>query len=200
MSPVTSPYAIRIVGDPVLRQKTPEMTDIDGKMHDLVQGMFEAMYAAPGIGLAAPQVGVKERFFVYDLGDDRGGQQVLINPLITGSDGEWTYEEGCLSVPGQYFEITRPKEIEVTGRDLDGNEVSFEADELLARLVQHELDHLDGVLLLDHLDDDQAKAAKKHVRELQMRKANEVADLEALRSPSLRSEAPKKRFFGLGAK
>lgn len=184
----------------MLRQKTPEMTDIDGKMHDLVQGMFEAMYAAPGIGLAAPQVGVKERFFVYDLGDDRGGQQVLINPVITGSDGEWTYEEGCLSVPGQYFEITRPKEIEVTGRDLDGNEVSFEADELLARLVQHELDHLDGVLLLDHLDDDQAKAAKKHVRELQMRKANEVADLEALRSPSLRSEAPKKRFFGLGAK
>jgi peptide deformylase len=76
-------------------------------------------------------------------------------------------------VPGQYFEITRPKQIEVTGRDLDGNEISFEADELLARLIQHELDHLDGVLLLDHLDEDQAKAAKKFVRELQMSRADE---------------------------
>jgi len=197
MPPAARPLAIRIVGDPVLRQKTPEMTDIDGHFADLVPRMFEAMYAAPGIGLAAPQVGVNERFFVYDLGDDTG-QQVLINPTITGSDGEWTYEEGCLSVPGQYFEITRPKTIEVSGRDLDGNEVSFEADELLARLVQHELDHLDGVLLLDHLDADQAKAAKKHVRELQMRKANEADDLAALaREPGLRSEAPRKRL-GLG--
>lgn len=199
MSPASSPYAIRIVGDPVLRQKTPEMTDIDGKMAALVEAMFEAMYAAPGIGLAAPQVGVKQRFFVYDLGDDRGGQQVLINPVITGSDGEWTYEEGCLSVPGQYFEITRPKVIEVTGRDLDGNEVSFEADELLARLVQHELDHLDGVLLIDHLDEDQAKAAKKHVRELQMAKSSRSddvgGDLAALReAPGLQSESPRKRL------
>lgn len=178
-----SPYAIRIVGDPVLRQRTPDVTDIDGKMAKLVEDMFTTMYAAPGIGLAAPQVGVQQRFFVYDIGEDRGGEpSVLINPVITGSDGEWTYEEGCLSVPGQYFEITRPKQIEVSGIDLDGNEVAFEADELLARLVQHELDHLDGVLLLDHLDDDQAKAAKKHVRELQMREDSEPEPADRLLS------------------
>ena len=194
MPSTAGPLAIRLVGDPVLRKQTPEMTDIDGSIVGLVERMFEAMYAAPGIGLAAPQVGVDQRFFVYDLGDERG-RQVLINPVITGSDGEWSYEEGCLSVPGQYFEIVRPKQIEVSGRDLDGNEVSFEADELLARLVQHELDHLDGVLLLDHLDADQAKAAKKHVRELQMRKAEQVDDLTALRSaPGLQSETPKRRL------
>jgi len=169
-----SPYAVRIVGDPVLRQKAAPVVDIDAKMHKLVEDMFTTMYAAPGIGLAAPQVGVQKRFFVFDMGDDEGGQQVLINPEITGSDGEWTYEEGCLSVPGRYFEITRPKQIEITGRDLDGNEVSFEADELLARLMQHELDHLDGVLLLDHLDADQAKDAKKFVRELQMQQYDDA--------------------------
>lgn len=191
MSPGLNPYAIRIVGDPVLRQRAADVTDIDDKMHRLVKGMFAAMYEAPGIGLAAPQVGVQQRFFVYDLGDDQG-QQVLINPVITGSDGEWTFDEGCLSVPGQYFEIVRPKEIEVSGRDLDGNEVSFEADELLSRLIQHELDHLDGVLLLDHLDADQAKAAKKHVRELQMRRAEAAGD-------PLGDEAPRKRLgLGLG--
>lgn len=189
MPTAASPYAIRIVGDPVLRQKAADVTDIDGKMHKLVSDMFVTMYEAPGIGLAAPQVGVQKRFFVYDLGDD-AGQQVLINPQITGSDGEWTYDEGCLSVPGQYFEITRPKQIEVSGRDLDGNEVSFEADELLARLIQHELDHLDGVLLLDHLDDDQKKAAKKFVRELQMERANRADELAGL-STDL---APKKRL------
>lgn len=190
------PLSIRIVGDPVLRQKTPEMTDIDGAFVALVDSMFDAMYAAPGIGLAAPQVGVAQRFFVYDLGDDTG-RQVLVNPVITGTDGEWTYDEGCLSVPGQYFEIVRPKQIEVSGRDLDGNEVSFEADELLARLIQHELDHLDGVLLLDLLDADQAKAAKKAVREEQMRRANVDGDLAALRDSGSGLQSTPKRRLGL---
>lgn len=156
---------IRIVGDPALRQVAEEVTEIDGAFVDLVDRMFETMYAAPGIGLAAPQVGVGQRFFVYDLGDD---PLVLVNPVITGSDGEWWFDEGCLSVPGQSFEICRPKQIEVTGVDLSGNDVSFEADELLSRLIQHELDHLDGVLLLDHLEPDVAKAAKRAVREAAM--------------------------------
>ena len=112
------------------------------------------MYDAPGLGLAAPQVGVQKRLFVYDLGE---GPRTLVNPVISEARGEWSYEEGCLSVPGLSFEIMRPKEIHLTGYDLDGNEVSIEADELLARLFQHELDHLDGVLLLEHLDDDQRK-------------------------------------------
>jgi peptide deformylase len=93
---------------------------------------------------------------------------VLINPVVTEASGEWEFAEGCLSVPGLHFDIVRPKEIHVTGIDLHGNEVSFEADELLARLVQHELDHLDGVLLLEHLDDDQRREAKRAVRRLQL--------------------------------
>jgi len=101
---------------------------------------------------------------------------VLINPTITESDGEWVFEEGCLSVPGMSFEIVRPKQILVTGIDLDGNEVSFEADELWSRLIQHEIDHLDGVLLLEHLNDDQRKEALK---ELSARKlAAEAAQAE----------------------
>ena len=90
---------------------------------------------------------------------------MLINPVVTESDGEWEYAEGCLSVPGMSFEIVRPKQILVTGIDLDGNEVSIEADELFSRLIQHEIDHLDGVLLLEHLDDDQRKAALKELAE-----------------------------------
>ena len=184
-----SPYSIRIVGDPVLRQQAAEVTDIDAKLVKLVDDMFATMYEAPGLGLAAPQVGVQKRFFVYDMSrDDTPDRQVLINPRITGSDGEWWFEEGCLSVPGRYFEICRPKQIEVTGIDLDGNEVSFEAGELLSRLIQHELDHLDGVLLLDHLDEDQAKDAKKFVRELQMRRLDDAERSEGS------GDAPRKRL------
>jgi peptide deformylase len=162
-----APYAIRIVGDPVLRQKAAEVSDIDGKIAKLVEDMLPTMYDAAGLGLAAPQVGVQKRLFVYDLQDDTG-PKVLINPTISESRGEWVYEEGCLSVPGLHWEIVRPKEVHLTGYDLDGNEVSFEADELLARLFQHELDHLDGKLLLDLLDADQRKEAMRAMRERQI--------------------------------
>lgn len=164
---MASPYAIRIVGDPVLRQRADEVTDIDGRLAKLCEDMVQTMYDAPGLGLAAPQVGVQKRFFVYDLGAG-DGSQVLINPVITETAGEWEYYEGCLSVPGLGFDIVRPKEVHVTGVDLDGNEVSFEADELLSRLMQHELDHLDGVLLLDHLDEEQRREAKRAIRERAM--------------------------------
>ena len=159
------PYAIRVFGDPVLTQRAAEVDDINGALVRLADDMLTTMYEAPGLGLAAPQVGVQKRLFVYDAGD---GPAVLVNPVISESSGEWAYEEGCLSVPGLSWEIIRPKEIHLTGYDLDGNEVSFEADELLSRLFQHELDHLDGVLLLEHLDDDQRKAAKKALREQAM--------------------------------
>lgn len=147
---------IRTYGDPVLRTKASEVTDIDGKFVDLCDKMFDTMYEAPGIGLAAPQVGVQKRFFVYDTEDEAG---VLINPQIVESKGEWTFEEGCLSIPGMTLEIVRPKIITVTGIDFDGNEVVFEADELFARLIQHELDHLDGVLMVERLEDKQRKEA-----------------------------------------
>jgi peptide deformylase len=165
--PVTS-FAIRIIGDPVLRQRANEVTEIDGKVATLAAGMTTALHEAGGLAVAAPQVGSLKRLFVYEL-DDEQGPQVIINPVIAESSGEWTYHEGCLSVPGLYWDIVRPKEVHLTGLDLDGNEVSFEADELLARMFQHELDHLDGVLLLEHLDDEQRKEAKKAVRELQLR-------------------------------
>ena len=164
---------IRTYGDPVLNTRASEVTDIDGKFVRLCDEMFVAMYDAPGIGLAAPQVGVQKRFFVYDYDENPG---VLINPVIAESDGEWAFDEGCLSVPGMSFEIIRPKQILVTGVDLDGNEVEVEADELFARLIQHEIDHLDGVLLLEHLDDDQRKAAIKELHERQVAAKAESAE------------------------
>lgn len=155
-----SSQRIRTYGDPVLNTKATDVTDIDGKFIKLCDDMFVAMYEAPGIGLAAPQVGVQKRFFVYDVDEEPG---VLINPTIEESDGEWVFEEGCLSVPGMSFEIVRPKQILVRGIDLDGSSVTIEADELFSRLIQHEIDHLNGVLLLEHLDDDQRREALKEL-------------------------------------
>ena len=160
---MTAPYEIRVIGDPVLRARSAEVTDIDAKLAKLADDMLATMYEAPGLGLAAPQVGVQKRLFVYDLNDGLGARTV-INPTISESRGEWEFEEGCLSVPGLAWEIVRPKEIHLTGHDLDGNEVSIEADEVEARLFQHELDHLDGRLLLELLDADQRKAAMKALR------------------------------------
>ena len=158
-----APYSIRVVGDPVLRQRSPEITTIDGRLAKLAEDMIVTMYEAPGVGLAAPQVGVEKRMFVYDVGD---GAHTVINPVISESRGEWAYEEGCLSVPGLSWDIVRPKELLLTGVDLDGNDVAVEADELLARCFQHELDHLDGVLLLERLDPDTRRKAMRTIRDL----------------------------------
>jgi peptide deformylase len=161
------PYSIRIFGDPVLKQRAAEITDVDGTLVRLAEDMIVTMHEAPGVGLAAPQVGVQKRLFVYDLQDGEGAK-TIVNPVISESSGEWTYEEGCLSVPGLAWEIVRPKEVHLTGYDLDGNEVSIEADELQARLFQHELDHLDGVLLLERLDPDTRKEAMRTLREINL--------------------------------
>ena len=158
-------YDIRIIGDPVLRPRAREVTDVDQSLVSLVDDMLDTMYAAPGIGLAAPQVGVNKRLFVWDIGE---GPFAMINPEVRESDGEWVFEEGCLSVPGLSWEIVRPKTIHIVGRDLDGNEIEYEADELESRMFQHELDHLDGTLLIERLDDDTRKAAMKTLRELRM--------------------------------
>jgi peptide deformylase len=158
-----APYTIRIFGDPVLKQRAAEVSNIDGSLARLADDMIETMLAAPGVGLAAPQVGVQKRLFVYQLDPDEG-PQTIINPVITETSGEWEYEEGCLSIPGLYFPIVRPKEVHLTGYDLDGKEVSIEADEVLARAFQHELDHLDGRLLLELLDSGQRKAAMRELR------------------------------------
>src|SRR6516165_11827065 len=152
---------IRQYGDPVLKERTREVENIDGSVAALVESMVETMYAAPGSGLAANQVGVQRRIFVYDIGD---GAQTIINPRIVESDGEWVYDEGCLSVPGLSWEILRPNAVHLVGLDLDGNEVSIEATELEGRVFQHELDHLDGILLVERLNEDQRKEALKILR------------------------------------
>ncbi len=158
-----STYPIRVYGDPVLRQRAREVDEIDGRLKVLADDMVETMVAAPGVGLAAPQVGVQKRLFVYDTGDG-GGPRTIVNPTIAESDGEWTFEEGCLSVPGLSWPIVRPRHIHLVGWDLDGNEVSIEATEFEARVLQHEVDHLDGVLLVERLDDDQRKEALRILR------------------------------------
>lgn len=160
-------YEIRTIGDPVLKQKAAEVTDIDGKIARLVDDMIETMYDAPGVGLAAPQIGVQKQLFVWDLNDGTGAH-AMVNPRIVESEGEWAYEEGCLSVPGLSWEIVRPNLVHVVGVDLDGNDVDYEASELEGRMFQHELDHLNGVLLVERLDEDQAKAAKRQVRDLML--------------------------------
>jgi peptide deformylase len=176
-----APYTIRVFGDPVLKQRATDVSDIDGSVARLVDDMFATLYESDsGIGLAAPQVGVQKRIFVYDVDDE---QVTLINPRIVESDGEWEYQEGCLSLPGMYFPIVRPKQVHLVAHDLDGNEISLEADELLARLFQHELDHLDGKLMLEHLDDDTRKQALRVLRE---RAQAEVAEPEPRRGLGLR--------------
>jgi peptide deformylase len=123
--------------------------------------MIETMHDAPGVGLAANQIGVQKRLFVYDKGD---GAHVVVNPVIVETSGEWTYEEGCLSVPGLSWPIVRANEVHLTGFDLDGNEIDIQTSEYEGRIFQHECDHLDGVLLVERLSDDQKKEAKKILR------------------------------------
>jgi len=156
-------HSIRLFGDPVLRQATSDITEIDGNLKRLADDMLETMYAAPGVGLAAPQIGIQKRLFVYDAGD---GPSVVINPKITQSSGEWTFKEGCLSVPRLSWPIVRPREILLEGFDIDGNEIAIEAEEYLARVYQHEVDHLDGVLLIERLDPDLRKEAMRTLRQL----------------------------------
>ncbi len=148
-------------GDPVLTQATTPVEDINGRIAALAEVMIETMYEAPGAGLAANQIGVQKRLFVYDQGD---GPVVVVNPVIVETDGEWTFEEGCLSVPGLSWEITRPNAVHLTGYDLDGNEIDIETDEYEGRIFQHEMDHLEGVLLVERLDEDQRREAKKLLR------------------------------------
>jgi peptide deformylase len=152
---------IRTYGDPVLREATRDVEEIDGRLAALADTMIETMRAAPGVGLAANQIGIAKRLFVYDAGD---GPVTVINPRLVESDGEFTYLEGCLSVPGYAWEITRANRVHLVGLDLDGNELSLEADEYEGRIFQHELDHLDGVLLVERLDPDQRKEARALLR------------------------------------
>ena len=156
---------IRTWGDPVLSQVGAPIEEIDDTLLALVDDMIQTMYDAPGVGLAAQQVGVLRQVFVYDVGEGPG---VLLNPEIVETSGEWTYEEGCLSVPGLFFPISRPEAVHIRGLDLDGNEVAHEGHELLGRVFQHEYDHLQGMLLLERLDKATRKQAMRALRERAM--------------------------------
>ena len=158
-------YTIRTFGDPVLKTKAAAVTEIDGKIARLVDDMFETLYESDsGIALAAPQIGVQKQIVVWDIDDQ---PMALINPVVVESDGEWVYSEGCLSIPELYVDILRPNQVLVRGLDIDGNEVEIEADELMGRMFQHEIDHLNGVLMFDRMTPDQRKAAMADYRTLQ---------------------------------
>ncbi|HEV2427573.1 MAG TPA: peptide deformylase [Acidimicrobiales bacterium] len=153
---------IRVYGDPVLHQPTLEVERFDAALRQLAERMIETMYAAPGVGLAANQVGVRQRMFVYDKGD---GAHVVVNPRIVETSGEWTYEEGCLSVPGLSWPIVRPNRVHLVGVDLDGEPIDLEVDEYEGRILQHETDHLDGVVLVERLSDEPKREARRTLAE-----------------------------------
>ncbi|CAN5147543.1 peptide deformylase [soil metagenome] len=139
---------IRVLGDPVLRRETEPVSDITDELRELVADMFTTMQAAEGIGLAAPQVGRSERVAVVDV---EGTTLTLINPEIIVSAGAGKAEEGCLSIPEIYGEVTRPETIVVRATDLQGNPFELESGELVARCILHEIDHLHGKLFIDYL-------------------------------------------------
>ncbi|MCX6010795.1 MAG: peptide deformylase [Chloroflexi bacterium] len=142
---------IRTLHDPVLRQKSKRVKTIDGSIQKLIENMLETVRAAPGrAGLAAPQVGTSLRVIVIDI---PGAENVvLINPEIVKRSGERPVTEGCLSVPGYYGEIKRAESVTAKGRDASGKEIRIKAEELLAQALEHEIDHLNGILYIDHLE------------------------------------------------
>ena len=139
--------------DSVLRKKCLKVKNIDETLITLADNMIETMYAAPGLGLAANQVGVSSNFFVIDVGVEKETRDpvIIINPVITASEEEVMGEEGCLSIPEVFAEVKRSQHVEVKGYDLKGNELRYEAEGFLARAFQHEIDHLNGVLFWDNL-------------------------------------------------
>jgi peptide deformylase len=138
------------VPEPVLRQKSKRVRSIDGSVRKLAGDMLETMHAASGVGLAAPQVGVPLRVIVIGMPEEE--DFVLINPEIVRRSGERLVTEGCLSIPGYFGEIKRAQRVTVKGKDLSGKEVRIKAEELLAQALEHEIDHINGVLYIDHLE------------------------------------------------
>jgi peptide deformylase len=140
--------SLHLLGSPVLRQRSAEVGAVDDEVRRLVDDMFETMDAAKGVGLAANQVGVARRVAVVDADGDRF---VMIDPVILETEGRSTAEEGCLSIPDVYGDVTRPERVVIEAVDQDGTRYRREATGLKARAIQHEIDHLDGILFLDHL-------------------------------------------------
>ncbi len=155
-------FPIRTFGDPVLRTRAQEIEEVDDGIRRLVADMIETMYDAPGVGLAAPQIGISRRVVVFDAGD---GPKALINPVLLESSGDWVFDEGCLSVPGRFWPIERPAFARATGLDEFGEPVEYAGEELLGRVLQHEIDHLEGMLLIERLERRVRKQALRELRE-----------------------------------
>jgi len=146
---------IRVIPDPVLRQKAQPVSAVDKRLAQFMDDMLESMYLGHGIGLAANQVGALERVITVDISEERNGSKALLmaNPEVIWHDPKetFTYNEGCLSIPEQYADVTRPKRIRVNYLDRAGKKQELEAEDLLSQCIQHEIDHLNGVLFIDHL-------------------------------------------------
>jgi peptide deformylase len=155
--------------DPELKKKSVPVTVINDKTRELVRDMAETMYDAPGVGLAAPQIGVNQRIIVIDVSakDEEPGLIIAINPVIVHADGESYEEEGCLSVPKYAANIRRHARVVVTALNLDGEEITYRADGLLAIAFQHELDHLDGILFIDHISPLKREIFRRKYRRIQ---------------------------------
>jgi peptide deformylase len=157
---------ILIIGDPVLDRKCDPVEGLTPDVVRLARDMVETVHAAPGIGLAAPQVGVSKRVIVVDLsvGEDKDALHVLVNPTIVRAEGEAVCEEGCLSVPDVREKVARPYKVVVRGLDLEGKPIEVQGEDLLARALCHEIDHLDGILFVEKLSPLKRKLIKKKLR------------------------------------
>lgn len=165
---------IRALGDPVLRQPTRRVEAFDDALRRIADDLFETMYDAPGVGLAANQVGLSIACFVYD--DHVGHQGVVVNPELSERDGEQTDSEGCLSIPGPYADTTRAMRVRLRGADLSGDPLELTGEGLLARIFQHETDHLNGMLYIDRLDEDGRRDVMRQLRELEVGRARSDAE------------------------
>ena len=156
---------IRTFGDPVLRDTARPVEDFDESLRRLADDMIQTMHQAPGVGLAAPQVGRSLRLIVFDVGDEADGARALVNPVLRDEWGEQVGEEGCLSIPGLYYPVKRAMKVWAEGFDTTGLAVTLEAEELMARVLQHEVDHINGVLFIDRLDEEHRSEAMAAIRD-----------------------------------
>jgi peptide deformylase len=162
------PRALRYYGDPALRRKAQPAAAFDSALQELVTDLFDAMYREKGVGLAAPQLGESTRVFVLDVEDDLGRtKRAFVNPAITRREGTLVGEEGCLSIPGYREDVKRWAVIDVQAHDETGRPFSLTADGLLARAIQHELDHLDGILFIDRLSPIKRKLLEARLKRFQ---------------------------------
>lgn len=155
-------------GDPILETVAQPVTQFDDKLAALVEDMFESMYANKGVGLAAPQVGVSQRLAVIDVsgGEDPDKRLIMINPEVTETSGSQTGEEGCLSIPPFREQVTRPNHVKIRAQDLKGQWFETEGEELLARAILHEKDHLDGILFLSHLSPLKRELIRRRIKKM----------------------------------